>query len=227
MRHRLVSFFVVKMLKATFETIYMSFVSLGISWIFAMILGSLTSETRPGGLIPNKIMNFILNRLIDVFRSIPFILLVVFLFPFTRILIGTAIGTSAMIVPLTICAIPFEARLIEEILSEVPLPIIEAAKIDGASNLKILIRIKWASKLPYLVNAIGITLINIIGYSAMAGVVGGGGLGNYAIVYGFQRFNWSVIAQAVVIIVILVCTIQIINNLLVRFLLWRCLCLKH
>ncbi len=215
------------MFDATIETLYMSFVSLGVSWVIAMILGSFTSETRPGGLIPNKVVNFILNRLIDVFRSIPFILLVVFLFPFTRILIGTAIGTSAMIVPLTICAIPFEARLIEEILSEVPNSIIEAAKIDGASNFKILIRIKWASKLPYLVNALGITLINIIGYSAMAGVVGGGGLGNYAIVYGFQRFNWVIIAQSVVIIVIIVCLIQIINNLLVRFLLWRCLCLKH
>lgn len=215
------------MFDATIETLYMSFVSLGVSWLIAMILGSFTSETRPGGLIPNKVVNFILNRLIDVFRSIPFILLVVFLFPFTRILIGTAIGTSAMIVPLTICAIPFEARLIEEILSEVPNSIIEAAKIDGASNLKILIRIKWASKLPYLVNALGITLINIIGYSALAGVVGGGGLGNYAIVYGFQRFNWEIIAQSVVIIVIIVCLIQIINNLLVRFLLWRCLCLKH
>ena len=215
------------MFDATIETLYMSFVSLGVSWVIAMILGSFTSETRPGGLIPNKVVNFILNRLIDVFRSIPFILLVVFLFPFTRILIGTAIGTSAMIVPLTICAIPFEARLIEEILSEVPNSIIEAAKIDGASNLKILIRIKWASKLPYLVNALGIALINIIGYSAMAGVVGGGGLGNYAIVYGFQRFNWEIIAQSVVIIVIIVCLIQIINNLLVRFLLWRCLCLKH
>ena len=215
------------MLNATIETLYMSFVSLGVSWIIAMILGSLTSETRPGGLVPNKIANFILNRLIDVFRSIPFILLVAFLFPFTRILIGTAIGTTAMIVPLTICAIPFEARLIEEILSEVPNSIIEAAKIDGASNFKILIWIKWASKFPYLVNAIGITLINIIGYSAMAGVVGGGGLGNYAIVYGFQRFNWEIIAQSVVIIVIVVCLIQIINNLLVRFLLWRVLCLKH
>ena len=192
-----------------------------------MILGSLTSETRPGGLIPNKPLNFVLNRLIDVFRSIPFILLVVFLFPFTRILVGTAIGTTAMIVPLTICAIPFEARLIEEILSEVPNSIIEAAKIDGASNFMILIKIKWASKTPYLVNAVGITLINIIGYSAMAGVVGGGGLGNYAIVYGFQRFNWEIIAQAVVIIVLIVSAIQITNNLLVRFLLWRCLCLKH
>ena len=215
------------MLDATIETIYMSFISLLISWLIAMPLGSVVSETRPGGLFPNKIINFILNRIVDVGRSIPFILLVVFLFPFTRMLIGTAIGTKAMIVPLTICAIPFEIRLIEEILSEVPYSIIEAAKIDGASNLKIIIRIKWACKVPYLVNALGITLINIIGYSAMAGVVGGGGLGNYAIVYGFQRFNWNIIAQSVVIIVILVSLIQIINNLLVRFLLWRCLCIKH
>ena len=215
------------MFNATLETLYMSFVSLVISFSIAMILGSLTSETRPGGLIPNKTVNFVLNRLIDIFRSIPFILLVVFLFPFTRALIGTAIGTTAMIVPLTICAIPFEARLIEEILSEIPSYVIEAAKIDGASNLKILIRIKWACKLPYLVNAVGITLINIIGYSAMAGVVSGGGLGAYAIIHGFQRFNWLIIFQSVAIIVVIVCSIQIINNLLVRFLLWRCLCLKH
>ena len=215
------------MLDATIETLYMSFVSLAISWLVALPLGSLVSETRPGGLFPSKVINFILNRIVDVGRSIPFILLVVFLFPFTRMLIGTAIGTKAMIVPLTICAIPFEIRLIEEILSEVPYSIIEAAKIDGASNLKIIIRIKWACKVPYLVNALGITLINIIGYSAMAGVVGGGGLGNYAIVYGFQRFNWNIIAQSVVIIVILVSLIQIINNLLVRFLLRRCLCIKH
>ena len=215
------------MINALIETIYMSFISLLISWVIAMPLGSIVSETRPGGLFPCKVINFILNRIVDVGRSIPFILLVVFLFPFTRMLIGTAIGTKAMIVPLTICAIPFEIRLIEEILSEVPYSIIEAAKIDGASNLKIIIRIKWACKVPYLVNALGITLINIIGYSAMAGVVGGGGLGNYAIVYGFQRFNWNIIAQSVVIIVILVSLIQIINNLLVRFLLWRCLCIKH
>lgn len=215
------------MINALIETIYMSFVSLLISWVIAMPLGSVVSETRPGGLFPNRIINFILNRIVDIGRSIPFILLVVFLFPFTRMLIGTAIGTNAMIVPLTICAIPFEIRLIEEILSEVPYSIIEAAKIDGASNLKIIIRIKWACKVPYLVNALGITLINIIGYSAMAGVVGGGGLGNYAIVYGFQRFNWEIIAKSVVLVVLLVCTIQIINNILVRVLLRRVLCVKH
>lgn len=215
------------MINALIETIYMSFISLLISWVIAMPLGSVVSETRPGGLFPNKIINFILNRIVDIGRSIPFILLVVFLFPFTRMLIGTAIGTKAMIAPLTICAIPFEVRLIEEILSEVPYSIIEAAKIDGASNLKIIIRIKWACKVPYLVNALGITLINIIGYSAMAGVVGGGGLGNYAIVYGFQRFNWEIIAKSVVLVVLLVCTIQIINNILVRVLLRRVLCVKH
>ena len=215
------------MINALIETIYMSFISLLISWVIAMPLGSVVSETRPGGLFPNRIINFILNRIVDIGRSIPFILLVVFLFPFTRMLIGTAIGTKAMIVPLTICAIPFEVRLIEEILSEVPYSIIEAAKIDGASNLKIIIQIKWACKVPYLVNALGITLINIIGYSAMAGVVGGGGLGNYAIVYGFQRFNWEIIAKSVVLVVLLVCTIQIINNILVRVLLRRVLCVKH
>ena len=182
----------------------MSFVSLVVSWAIALPLGSLVSETRPGGFFPSRIANFILNRIIDIGRSVPFILLVVFLFPFTRLLIGTAIGTTAMIVPLTICAIPFEARLVEEALSEVPYSIIEAAKIDGASNLKIIVRIKWACKVPYLVNSIGISLINIIGYSAMAGVVGGGGLGNHAIVYGFQRFNWNIIAIDVVIIVIIV-----------------------
>jgi len=215
------------MFDAAIETLYMSFVSLIISWVIALPLGSLVSETRPGGLFPSRIANFILNRIIDIGRSIPFILLVVFLFPFTRLLIGTAIGTTAMIVPLTICAIPFEARLVEEALSEVPYSIVEAAKIDGASNLKIIVRIKWACKVPYLVNSVGISLINIIGYSAMAGVVGGGGIGSHAIIFGFQRFNWNIIAIDVVIIVIIVCLIQIINNLLVRFLLWRCLCIKH
>ena len=215
------------MFDATIETLYMSFVSLIISWAIALPLGSLVSETRPGGLFSSRIANFILNRIIDIGRSIPFILLVVFLFPFTRLLIGTAIGTTAMIVPLTICAIPFEARLVEEALSEVPYSIVEAAKIDGASNLKIIVRIKWACKVPYLVNSVGISLINIIGYSAMAGVVGGGGIGSHAIIFGFQRFNWNIIAIDVVIIVIIVCLIQIINNLLVRFLLWRCLCIKH
>ncbi len=215
------------MWSALLETIYMSFVSLGISWLIALPLGTLVSETRPGGLFPSKAANFILNRIIDVGRAVPFILLVVFLFPVARALIGTAIGTTAMIVPLTICAIPFEARLVEESLSEIPSNIIQAAKIDQASILKIIVKIEWGAKVPYLINSVGISLINIIGYSAMAGVVGGGGLGNYAIVYGFQRFNWVLIAQAVGLMVALVIIIQTINNILVRYTLRRVLCKEH
>ena len=215
------------MIQATWETLYMSFVSLAISWIIALPIGTIVSETRPGGLISSRVINFLANRVIDLGRAIPFVLLVVFLFPVTRALIGTAIGTTAMIVPLTIAAIPFEARLIEEILSEVEIDIIEAAKVDGAGTIKIIVKIIWFSKIPYLVNTIGITLVNLIGFSAMAGIVGGGGLGNYAIVYGFQRFNWSIIAQAVIIIIVMVSIIQILNNLLVRYLLRRILCKKH
>lgn len=215
------------MWSALLETIYMSFVSLGISWLIALPLGTLVSETRPGGLFPSKATNFILNRIIDVGRAVPFILLVVFLFPVTRALIGTAIGTTAMIVPLTICAIPFEARLVEESLSEIPSNVIQAAKIDQASILKIIVKIEWGAKVPYLINSMGISLINIIGFSAMAGVVGGGGLGNYAIVYGFQRFNWVLIAEAVGLMVALVVIIQTINNILVRYTLRRVLCKEH
>lgn len=215
------------MLQATLETLYMSFVSLVVSWIIALPLGTFVCETRPGGLFPSRILNFILNRIIDIGRSVPFILLVVFLFPVTRFIVGTSIGTTATIVPLTICAIPFEARLIEESLSEVPYSIVEAAMMDGASKLRIIIKIKWACKIPYFINSISISLINIIGYTAMAGVVGGGGLGNYAIVYGFQRFNWSLIAYSVLIIVAIVVVIQAVNNILVRYTLRRILCKTH
>lgn len=193
-------------------------VSLAISYLLALILGILINETRPGGLFRNQVINTILNRIVDLGRSIPFVLLVVFLFPFTRMLIGTAIGTTAMIVPLTICAVPFEARLIEEILSQVPMEIVEAAQLDGANKLQIILFIKVKSKLSLLVNSCCISLINIIGYSSMAGIVGGGGLGNYAIVYGFQRFRWIIILWAVLIIIGIVFIIQIINNILVRYL---------
>lgn len=204
------------MLKATLETIFMAVVSLIISYIFALPLASLTLETRPSGLIPNKVINIVMNRVIDTIRSIPFILLIVFLFPVTRLIFGSAIGTNAMIVPLTICAIPFEIRLIEEILSQVNQEAVEAAQLDGANKIQIIVLIKWGSKRALLVNSISITLINLIGQSAIAGVIGGGGLGNYAIVYGFQRYNWNIILYSILIIIVIVFVIQIINNLMVR-----------
>ena len=204
------------MFKATIETLYITGVSLIISYAIALVLGSIMSETRPVGLFPNKIINWILNRFVDIFRSIPFILLVVLLFPFTRLIIGTAIGNNAMIVALVVCAVPFEMRLIEEILAQISPEIIEAAKLDGANNLQIIFHMKWLSKKALLINSACISFVNILGYSAMAGIIGGGGLGNYAIVYGFQRFRWWIIFWSVLIIVLIVFFIQSINNFIVR-----------
>lgn len=214
------------MLKALLETVEMSGISLLISWPFAMIVGTLASETRPGGLLKCGWANFILNRIIDLGRAIPFVILCVFMFPLTRWIMGTAIGTEAMIVPLTITAIPFESRLIEEIHSSVDRESIEAAKMDGASRLRIMVQIGWAQKAPYLLNAAVISFISIIGCSAMAGVVGGGGLGNYAITKGFQRYDWAKIAWSVAIIAALVMTSQWLGNRLVRRLEKKTLCGK-
>lgn len=204
------------MYQATLETLYMCSISAVISFLIALPLGTLTSETRPCGMMPSRVINLILNRLIDLGRAIPFVLLTVFLFPITRIIVGSAIGTNAMIVPLVVCAVPFEARLVEEIISSVPKYIEEAASLDGANKVQIIIHMKWHSKLPYLVNSFGISVINIIGQSAIAGIVGGGGLGNYAIVYGFQRFKWIIIFKSVCVIIAIVVIVQIITNLIVR-----------
>lgn len=212
------------MIEALLQTIWMTFASLGISWPIAMIVGTLASETRPGGLMKNRIANAILNRVIDLGRSIPFVILAVFLFPVTRWIVGTAIGTTAAIVPLTIAAIPFEARLVEEIHSSVDRESVEAAKVDGASKIRIIVQVGWAQKIPYLLNAAVISLISIVGYSAMAGVVGGGGLGNYAIVRGFQRYDWNKIAWSVAVIAALVMTTQAIGNWMVRKLERKILC---
>lgn len=203
-------------LEATLETIFMSFSALILSYIVAIPLACIMVETTQNGLFPNKIINLMLNRIVDLLRAIPFVLLLVFLFPVTRFLIGTAIGTRAVIFPLTICAIPFVMRMIETSLNMVDKEIVEASKIDGANNIQIIIKIKLASILCSLINGVGIVAINIVGYSTMAGTVGGGGLGNYAIVYGFQRYDWNKIFYSIIVIVLLVVTIQILCNLLVK-----------
>ena len=196
----------------------MVFVSLTISYIIALPMATLMLESRPNGLFKNRIINIIINRIVDILRAIPFVILVVLIFPFTRALVGTAIGTKAIIVPLTLSAIPFEMRLIEEALSQVTNDIVEAAQIDGANKIQIIYFMKWKSKLHLLVNGMSITAINLVGLSAMAGIVGGGGLGNYAIVMGFQRFNWILIFYTTLVIIGLVVLIQLINNILVRIL---------
>lgn len=203
---------------ATLETLEMTFLSLVFSYLVGLPLAFLFVETKPEGLYPNKIINKILDVIIAIGRAIPFVILMVLILPFTRWLIGTGIGTTAVIVPLTVAAIPFVARVIEQELIKVDRWIIVAARVDNASKLKIMFRVKFLSILPGFINGLGITAIAILGYTTMAGTVGGGGLGNYAIVYGFQRYNWLAVLLATTIIVVIVFLIQSICQLMARLL---------
>lgn len=205
-------------LTATGETIFMTFIPLVLSYLFGIPLAFVSVETAPLGLYPNVIVNKILQVVIAIGRAIPFVILMVLVLPLTRLLIGTGIGTVAVIVPLTICAIPFVTRIIETSLNKIDRWTILASKIDNASKFKIMFKIKFLSILPELVDGIGITAIAILGYTTMAGTVGGGGLGNYAIVYGFQRYDWLSAFYATLIIVGLVLIIQFVCVFISRLL---------
>ncbi|MBQ2430818.1 MAG: ABC transporter permease, partial [Campylobacter sp.] len=157
-----------------------------------------------------------LDVVVNTLRSFPFLILIVVLFPFTKFLIGTSIGTTAAIVPLTIGSAPFIARLIENALLEVGSDIIEAAKSFGASKAQIIFRVMFVEALPSIINAITLTLIVIIGFTAMAGTVGGGGLGDVAIRFGFQRFRPDIMTYTVVILIVIVQIIQSFGDLLYK-----------
>lgn len=210
-----------ELLKATVETLLMTLSSLVFSYIFAIPLAILTNETSDKGLFPNKIINTICNIIIGMGRAIPFTILMVLVLPLTRILIGTGVGTVAVIVPLTISAIPFVARVIEQSLGEVTKDVVEAAKIDGANKLRIIFKIKFGHRLYDIVDSIGITSIAIISYTAMSGAVGGGGLGSYALTHGFYRYDWMKVLWATIVIIILVCIFQAISKGVSKLLDWR------
>ena len=193
---------------ATLETIYMTIVPLIVAYLIAIPIAFICVETDFNGLFPNYFIHKILNLIIAVGRAIPFVILMIIALPFTRWLLGTGIGTTAVIVPLTICAIPFTARMIESSIKKVDYWVIVAAKVDGASKIKIMIQIEFMSVIYDIIDGIGIVAIAIIGYTTMAGTLGGGGLGNYAIVYGFQRYDWIATLCATLIIVIIVFVIQ-------------------
>ena len=204
------------LLNATLETLYMTFVSTALAFILGLVLAIVLILTRRGGLCENRIVYAVLDVAINTLRSFPFIILLIVLFPLTKLLIGTSIGTTAAIVPLTIGSAPFIARLIESALLEVDSGVIEAAKSFGASKTQIIFRVMFIEALPSIIGAITLTLIVIIGFTAMAGTVGGGGLGDVAIRYGFQRFRPGIMAYTVVILIVLVQIIQSIGNLLYK-----------
>ena len=192
------------MIQAVGQTVYMVFFSTLFASILGFILGIVVTVTSPKGLKPNKIIYNVLDLIINVLRSFPFIILIVFIIPLTRAIVGTPIGEAAAIVPLTIAAAPFVARIIESSLKEVDSGVIEAAKSFGASNTQIIFKVMLKEAVPSIISGLTLTIINIIGYSAMAGSVGAGGLGKVAISYGYQRYQTDVMIVTVIILIIMV-----------------------
>ncbi|MEC6833185.1 methionine ABC transporter permease [Photobacterium toruni] len=204
------------LIEALGQTLTMVFVAGIIGFAIGIPLGVTLHLTKKNGLWQNPLLNKILGIVVNIGRSIPFIILLVAIIPFTRFVVGSSIGTAAAIVPLTVGAIPFIARLVEGALLEIPTGLIEAAQAMGATPMQIITKVLLPEALPAIINAITITLVTLISYSAMAGTVGGGGLGDVGIRYGYQRFDGTVMAITVIMLVILVQLIQSIGDHLVK-----------
>lgn len=193
--------------KSTWETIYMGLASTLIAIIAGLPMGFLAFLTGKGQIFQNKLLFVMLDALINIGRSVPFIILLIILLPVTRILVGTTLGTTAAIVPLSVAAIPFFARLTANALYEIPAGLTEAAHSMGATRWQIVSKYYFAESLPTLINAMTLTLVSLVGYSAMAGVVGGGGLGNLAISYGEHRnmvyVKW--ISTIIIVAIVMAC----------------------
>lgn len=201
---------------ALLDTLYMVCLSLAIGSIIGFILGIALVVTKPGGILANRIVHSILSPVINIFRSIPFIILLVAILPLTRLIVGTTVGTSAAIVPLVAFVGPYIARLVENSLLEVPQGIIEAAQSMGATNWQIIRRFLIPEAKGSLVLSVTTATIGLIGATAMAGTVGGGGLGDLAITYGYERFDSVTMVVTVIVLVILVQGVQASGNALAR-----------
>ncbi|KGO94399.1 methionine ABC transporter permease MetI [Flavobacterium subsaxonicum] len=196
------------LLHGTWETIVMTFVSGFFGFVLGLPTGILLFLTRKGQILEQKVANRTLSVLVNIFRSIPFIILIVWMIPFTRALVGTSIGVSAALVPLSIGAAPFIARLVENSLLGLPPGLIEAARALGATPLQIVYKVLLPEALPSLINAASITLITLVGYSAMGGAVGAGGLGQVGYQYGYIGYDAVTMNSVLILLVLLVFIIQ-------------------
>ncbi|PAF48210.1 ABC transporter permease [Helicobacter sp. 13S00401-1] len=201
--------------KSFFETLYMVFFSCILSVIFGLPLGVFLCISKKGGLKPMLSLNKTIGSVVNVVRSFPFIILVILLIPLSRLVIGTSIGSTAAIISLFISATPFIARLFESALDEVDKGLVEASKSLGASKFTI-IKMMIAESMPALINAVVVTVINLVGYSAMAGALGAGGLGDLAMREGYYKYNTEMLLYSVVLIIILVQLIQSIGDFIVK-----------
>ena len=204
------------MARGVWETVMMTFVSGFFGFVLALPVGVLLYVTRPGQIIANNSLYKILSGLVNIFRPIPFIILLVWMIPFTRMIVGTSIGLQAAIVPLTVGAAPFIARMVENALLEIPSGLVEAARAMGATPMQIIKKVLLPEALPGLVNAATITLITLVGYSAMGGAVGAGGLGQIGYQYGYIGYNATVMNTVLVLLVVLVYLIQFCGDRIVK-----------
>lgn len=210
------------LLDITLETLYMVGVSATIAILFALLLGSILYVLRKSNDKVWKIVYKVLDVIINIFRSFPFLILIFWLIPFTRATmklitgIGTSTGNSAAIIPLTIAAIPFFTKLVENALVEVDDGVVEAATALGMSKVKIIVKVVLREALPSIVSGITLGIITLIGYSAMAGAVGAGGIGNFAILYGQTQYDTNAIIYSVLTVIILVQIIQIVGNIIYK-----------
>ena len=202
--------------KGILETLQMTFFASLFSYLRGLPLGVLLYATSKGRLLENRVVNFIVGLIVNIMRSLPFLILLVLLIPFTRLIVGTSIGTKATIVPLTVGAIPIVARMVESSLCEVHPGIIEAAKSMGASPLYTIIHFIIPEAVPSLLQGAAINIATVLGYSAMAGVIGGGGLGAIALQYGYYRYQKDVLWTTVALLVAMVMVIQEVGTILAK-----------
>ena len=202
--------------EALWETIQMTALSTFIAVIVGIPLGVLLLATDRGGITPNAFVNRGVGVIVNIARSVPFIILMVAIIPFTRLVVHTSIGTAAAVVPLSIAAIPFLGRLVETALREVPRGLLEAARAMGATPLQIVNSVLLPEARPGIVAAVTVTIISNIGYSAIAGAIGSGGLGALGVQYGYERFDTTVMVATVIVLVVLVQVIQFVGDRLTR-----------
>ncbi len=207
-----ISDYIDMLFNGTKDTLYMTITATFLSYLIGLPLGIIIVITEKGHILPHPKLNAVLGWIINITRSIPFIILLIAIVPFTRLVAGTTIGSTASIVPLVVAAIPFVARLVETSLKELDRGIIEAVQSIGASPWQIVIKVMVPETMPSILLGVSITAITVIGYSAMAGVTGGGGLGDIAVRYGFYRYQEDLMFLTIVLLVIIVQLVQTLGS---------------
>ncbi len=198
------------------ETLFMTLVPTLFAYVLGLPMGVLLTITKPGGIAEAPRFNAVFGWLVNILRSLPFMILMIFIIPLTRFIAGTSIGATAACVPLTIAAAPFVARMVEQSLEEIDRGTVEAARCMGATNWQIVTRVLLVESVPSLLRGLSISTITILGYTAITGAVGAGGLGNIAFRFGYQRYQKDLMYVTVVLLILLVCLIQGVFNLIAR-----------